>query len=386
MAVTGPIGSSASGGYIYPSNFIGPIRPQDRRVGTTPSSGYGPTHQIQGPPKGSVLGAQAPQGGGGGGDSRLDALAKANRNPSQESEYQSLLQAQPQQPQIDFDALIRPALEGLDAAIAPLQQQFADFQTGAQERESTQLAQTRQNIGAQEQTLEGGRTRQNQLGESAIDEARRQFAEIQQGLQARYGGTTGTGAFAGELAGRETLGNVADIRQNLSNAMLEIDNKLQQVKEIGRISEQEIQENTQQQIRDAKSQLDLALADIRNQKGQLQARKAELAANAIQWYQGEVNRVNQQNAQFLQDMYVRQTEAEQALALKMQGARQAAESFQTYNLSKGGQNTPVRIGNRGTALDFQGNPIQVAPGSTLYNVGAYPNQSQEEDELLNPFG
>jgi hypothetical protein len=171
------------------------------------------------------------------------------------------------------------------------------------------------------------------MGEDAASEARRQYSEIQQGLQARYGGTTGTGAFATEQAGSTTLRNIANIRQGVQQAVAGLDEKLVQVKEIGRISLQDIESNASDQIAKAKSNLELSLSDIRRQKGELQSRKAELAANAIQIYQNSVNEVNARNAQFKQGLYVQQQAAEQQLQLAKQRATSLTNGAQPFDLS-----------------------------------------------------
>ena len=68
------------------------------------------------------------------------------------TEYTNMLQQQPQQPQIDFDALIAPALQGLDAAIAPLTQstenRIGELQQGATTATSRRAATDTRNIKA----------------------------------------------------------------------------------------------------------------------------------------------------------------------------------------------------------------------------------------------
>ena len=268
-------------------------------------------------------------------------------------QQQGIMQEQPQQSQIDFDALIAPAIQGLEAAIGPLQQGALDTQTGIQSSLTNQKAANQANITGQENVLGQARTTQETTAENAVNEARRQYSEIQQGLQSRYGGTTGTGAFASELAGRQTQQNIGKVRQQLSSAMLEIDNKLQQVQEVGRIALQDLEDKASDQIRQSKNQLDMQLAEIRRQKGEIQANKATLAANAIQLFQTTVNNVNAQNAQFKQNLYLQQQAAEQNLKLAQQKAQGISESYQQDSFSNIGQQvTPV--GNVVTQYPAQG--------------------------------
>lgn len=314
-------------------------------------------------------------GGGGGGGGQPQQQFQSAQQPD-------FSQYAPEQASIDYDALIAPALQALESSIAPLQQGFESYQGEQRAGGQTQIEKTRADITGQKGILETGRTRQQKIGESAIDEARRQYSEIQQGLQSRYGGSTGTGRFASELSGRESLRNIANVREGLSQAMLEIDNKLQQVQEVGRIAEQDITNQTESRIGEARRALDNQIADIRKQQGLLQAQKAQMAAESIQQYQNSVNQYKQQQQQFMQTLFMQQQNAEQQLKAAMQRGRGVAESFKLYNLSSGGQTTPVRIGNQGTVQGVGGAQAPVVgPGSTVYDISGLP-KTEEEDENL----
>ena len=346
-------------GRTYSSDYIGPLRPGDVRAGSVPMSSatnpaaanyqpsnFTPARQPTGP-SGAPISTSPSTGGnqaawqaaGHQGDAPVGYNGESNNSGVP-------LQQTPEQPQIDFDALIAPALQGLDAAIGPLQQQATDTETSINENKSTNLASNQANITGQQNILNEAKSSQGTLAENAANEARRQYAEIQQGLQSRYGGTTGTGAFAAELSGRQTLQNIGKIREGLSAAMLQIDNKLQQVQEVGRIATQDIEDKAAAQIRDAKNNLDLQLADIRRQKGEIQANKASMAANAIQMYQNTVNNVNAQNASFKQNLYLSQQAAEQNLKMAQQQAQGIAQSYQQTDYSAGQQDTPVGSNNQ----------------------------------------
>lgn len=239
---------------------------------------------------------------------------------------------QPSAPSIDFDALIAPALQGLDAAIAPLQQSTEADIGAINTNKQKAIDTTNQSITGQTKTINQAQNTQKQYEQSASDAARRQYAEIQQGLQARFGGTTGTGAFASEMAGTQTLRSMADIKTNAANAQVQLSDKLQQVQEVGRTALAHIESDAADQIAKAKSNLELQLADIRNQKGQLMARKAELAANAVQMYQQTVNQVNTANAQFKQQLYSQQQAAQQSLESALQRASGIAQAATPQDL------------------------------------------------------
>jgi hypothetical protein len=274
-------------------------------------------------------------------------------------------------PSIDFDALIRPAIEGLDAAIGPLQQSSAADIQGIESNRSTQTATTNQQIGAQTNTINAAKTDQRVRESSAADEARRQYSEVQQGIQSRYGGTTGTGAFATELAGGQAIRSIANVHEAAGRAIAGLDDKLVQVQEIGRIALSDIENQARDQTSKAKANLELQLADIRNQKGQLLAHKAEMAANAVQQYQQTVNQVNANNTAFKQQLYLQQQQAEQALASARGRATNIVSGAKSVDLGGNVDRTNLFTG--------QGAPAQRSTGGGSINL---QNPNQNED---NPF-
>lgn len=283
------------------------------------SAPIGPSNQ------GSVLGAST--GGG--------ARTVSQPQTFGSSLPQGILQSIPQQNGIDFDAMIAPALQGLQDAIGANQSSYQASLQGIDANTNKLRGEAQNALGQAETSATQSKQRNTQTTESAIDEARRQFSELQQGLQARYGGTTGTGQFASEIAGSQALKNIAGYRQNLSGAIQNIDDKLEQVRGSTQIYLRDLEDQATSQKSQAKAQLDQALNQIRQAQGELQGRKAELASNAIQIYQNQVNDINARNAQFLQQLYVQQTAAEQQLAAAKQRASQAASEFSLVNVPKG---------------------------------------------------
>jgi len=239
---------------------------------------------------------------------------------------------QPQAPSIDFDALIKPALDALDAAIPGLQTTEANQETGIKQNQQTALDTANQGIASQTGIINQAQTQQSQNERTASDAARRQYAEIQQGLQARYGGTTGTGAFASDLSGSQTLRSLSDIKTAAANAQTQLAQKLQEVQATGQTLLKQINDQASQQISQAQDNLQAQLSDIRNQKGQLLAHKAELAANAMQQYQSTVNQVNTANAQFAQQLYAQQQSAQQSIQAGLSKASSIASAATPQDL------------------------------------------------------
>ncbi len=266
------------------------------------------------------------------GDSELDILAKTDRNPIQDARYKQLLEARPEQQTIDYDAMIRPALEALDQSIAPQESAYQanimgiDANTAKAQGELGQSLTTAQ--------TEAGRNRERLTGqtESAVDEARRQFAEIQQGLQARYGGTTGSGAFTEGLAGRQALQNIGQQRTALTQAISTIDDRLEQVRSVTELAKQDTEQQAQAQKAQAKAQLDNALNSIRIARGELLSKKVQLAQEAMQFYQQQVAQVEARNAAFTQQLFRDQQAAEQKLLEAKSTAGSAIQKLQLVNI------------------------------------------------------
>lgn len=213
----------------------------------------------------------------------------------------------------NYDQLIAPAIEGYNNYISTLQGQLPSTLDSINSDLTNKTNDLNQNIGAQTQTINTAKGEQQTSQDNAANEARRIYSEIQQGLQSRYGGTTGTGAFATEIAGAQTGRDISSIRTTGAQLLKQLDDKLQQVQEIGRLSLQDLQTQAEKQKTDAKNNLDLQIADIRSKIGETQARKADLYANAYNNYQGYVQSVNQQNTAFQQQLYAQQITAQQQL-------------------------------------------------------------------------
>lgn len=360
-------GTVATGGNFYGtvSNAVNNLVPKAyAQTASSPvptSSAYGQGYDAKGnllnnpagqmiyyanQPTTGVLGAST--GGGAGGGAPTSNLGTAPQIPNPSGG---------QTGGVDFDALIAPALANLEQAVGQANTDYGTQVGSINNNADIQRQGLNQNIDSQSASLDQSRTTQQNLSQSAADQARRQYSEIQQGLQSRYGGTTGTGAFATEIAGQQTLQNVGKINQDLSGAIKSIDDKVVQVKEVGRIALADLNQKVQDQLGQAKSQLDNLILNIRGQQGMLQAQKAQMTAQAIQNYQNSVNAVQTANAQFSQQIYAQQLAAEQNLNTAKAQAQQYGQytpSATTY-----GQTTPV--GQTTT----QGQPTGQAVGGSL---------------------
>ena len=269
-------------------------------------------------------------------------------------------QPQPQQPTIDYDALIAPALQALEGAVAPAQSEYEANVSGIETTRTKGRGQLQASLGEAQTSATRRKGEVTQQSESAIDEARRQFSEMQQGLQSRYGKTTGTGAFAETYLGGQTLRNIAGQRQALAQAVSTIDDRLEQVRTVTDIALKDVDEQAGTQKLQAKSSLDNALQQIRMAKGELLSRKTELAQQAMQFYQQQVAQVNANNTAFKQQLYQQQAAAEQRLQEARSRAGEAVQKLQSVTMGSAdtgyfGASFNPATGEYGNVTQF-GNP------------------------------
>lgn len=304
---------------------------------------------------GQVNSAQANtpySGGGGGGSQGSNTFANFNAN-----QYAEPI---PGQPEIDWDAIVAPAISALSDAENAAQSSYGADVAGIDQQLAAAKGRQQQFVSGEEAQAGQERVKKEQAGESAVNESRRQFSEIQQGLQSLYGGTTGTGQFAGEIAGRETLRNIGQTRTAVSNALSEIDNRLGQVRQVAQLAIEDAENQAGTLKQQAKASLDAALAQIRSTRGQIESRKAEMAMSALQNYQSLVADIGARNAAFKQNIAVRSAEIEQQLADARTRAANIANKYVTDPIAYLRQQTPVegfketysfdvpQIGGRGT--------------------------------------
>lgn len=237
---------------------------------------------------------------------------------------------------IDYDALIAPALAKLQESMGGFQSAYNENVSGIESSGKLQEEQAR-NIGIEgERTATSAKKTQKGITESAVDEARRQYSEISQGMQARYGGTTGTGKFANEIVGSSAMAGIGKMRINLANAIQSIDDKLMEVKTLSEMQVKEVQQKVTDLKVQARNQLEANLAQIRNAQGAMMADKVKYASDAMNFYREQVAQVNRDNTEFMRNLYLQQQAAEQ----KLTAAKQTASSKQAELMNLGTSDVP----------------------------------------------
>lgn len=266
------------------------------------------------PPKGDALGLRTT-----GGSSAPAGGAPAGGFPSNNpQDYQNLLEPAPQQPNFEqqYGSLFDQALGALDQQISARQANTeGDLQTLG-EAGASQQAGIKGRLGQVESQLANQTTRETSRTEDAQNELRRQQAEMVKGIQARYGSTTGTGAFAEIQTSNQTMRLMAQNRQNLQSTLSDID--LARTKTISEANNQifQVEQTTAQLKREAKAQLDQDISTIKYNKSQIGVQRQQGIIDAVANYQSLVGQINQRNQAFKQDLFKRQQDFESQIALK----------------------------------------------------------------------
>jgi len=309
-----------------------PISPLSGPISTTPQQQTPSFPQAEGIATGAtggqILGAQAPAGGGAG----VGQQAAGQQTASAEAP----LEQAPAEPEFDFDSLIAPSLEALgqaeQASRAETDANLAGIDSNLESAVSGQEGELsrREGLYEQQQTREEGRIGEavadtQSEGTGAINEAQRGASQLLQGIQSRFGGTTGTGRFASEILGAQTTKNIAGVRQQVIKTIGTLRARLQETVNQIDMEVQNTRDIAQQNIADAKRQaetlkqqarsgLQKALAEIGSRRGELGSRKAEFVFQAIQDHRNTVNEINARNTEFEQRLFQSQQQAEQKLS------------------------------------------------------------------------
>ncbi len=219
----------------------------------------------------------------------------------------------PEYQELQFD--ISPILAEFDAAEQSARASFGDTSAYLAGKES--LAGEDYEAGKKEAgaVSEAARVRSATQKEAAVNEVRRQQSEVQQGLQARYGGTTGTGVFAGELVGREGLAQTAAFNQSHGYYLQEVDRRYDEA--IGVLARDKQRQDLAfaQERSEATERLNNNLFQIRGMRAELKSQKAQLAARAMSEYQQKVVDINARNTAAKQAIESKALEWEQQVSL-----------------------------------------------------------------------
>jgi len=283
-----------------PSSFIGPVKPGQTIGGVNPIGQKAPANLFVQPQQG-VLGANTFGGG-----------VPNNSNTPVNS---NLLEGIPEQPSFD-DSPFNDIISQIDQLGGAFQSGTDATVQGIQNTKKQQLTDLESNKTEGEANLAQYKTQAEQDTESNINEQRRQYSEVRQGLQARYGGTTGTGAFASELAGTHSMKNIAQFRQGLQNEYSKVANLQNSLLRTYISEKTNIENQSEQLIAEAKTQLQKDLAELNIRKGQVNADKQARKQQSIENYQHLVTEIKARNTSYLRDLDAQKQQIQNSLQSK----------------------------------------------------------------------
>lgn len=272
-------------------------------------------------------------------DTRLAQLEKTDRNPAQETEYQTLLNelrnAANQGPsEEELNALYNPAMEYLGQAESTLRDQLpTTLDLLGQQAKTSQGLLGNQRTSALGQLGEQ-QTQATQRKEDAISAARRLFSELQMANQQRFGGATSAGLAASELQGRELMRNRATIGQDYNTAARQIESSKMDVENQYNTGLQQIEDRKQQAINEVNADFQSKLLEINSQRASTQQAKAAARLELLQSARDRVFQINLQDFNFKQQLNAQKQAADaqissysSALQNQLGASQQATSGF-----------------------------------------------------------
>lgn len=323
------------------------------------------------PRQGGVLGASA-------------SITQSSSRPAQSSTFNA-----PQPYESDPDG---PDLDSVNSTFAPAINALNQFQSSLQAQLSGQAPlmgedQLRSEADATRSTLQSGltekkqayagqRTREEGRTQSVVAEARRQGSELIQGLQSKFGGSTGTGAFVGELAGRQVLQNVAQNRAALQDTLMQInDAEVSMEREVARQMEG-LDMRLQASVQELRNNLMQQIQEVNIKRGELESNKARAKVDLLNQFRQQKAEVEARNAQFRQQLYMEfQSRKQQAQELKGMTVQQFEALLQNPSFSQFNPEFGINDQGRVSGLRFtpreeqkKENQLMTIPGgSTLFD-------------------
>ncbi len=308
----------------------------------------------------NVLGAQtggAPSTGGGG---QVPSTAGAQSSAAEGRDAQlGEIDAGSAEAQAAFDDLQSVLQGNVGGAISGLESGAAAATGQVKESEAEQLATAAQ---SKQESQAGTKA-------SAAAEAR-QISELQQGLQARFGGTTGTGRFAGEILGAQGTSNLAKIRTAGQQALDRIDQARVNIQRTSQRLVNEISQGLKDDISSVRNRLKEDLANIAVQKGQLASEKSQLRAQVIGNFQSTIQGLQEEARN-------RQFQVSQKAAANAAQTNELAQQIQ-QQLLEGFQST----GELPTFQTSGGSDVEFTPN--LKGFTTTLNQEEDEESFLPP--
>lgn len=221
--------------------------------------------------------------------------------------------------------------------------------------------------------------------EDVISSARKLYQELQNANQQRFGGASSAGQAASELQGREFMSLSGKAQQGYSDLVKELNTKKLEVDNNYTLALQQLEDKKAAALADAQNNFQNALLQITQQKAGLESEKMQRKLSALETYKNQVQAVQQQQAQFAQQLQAAKYQSDlqienyaQQLAMSKQGANQSLQNYisdptLSAVLSPTTQN---QISNT-----YSGGFNQVNPELLKQLQGMVAGQTRRDDEL-----
>lgn len=313
-----------------------------------------------------VLSSSTGAGGGGG------ATQAPQRQTFEQYSAQAPQQNLPSQPSVDWNAMYAPAFSALEQFQSTLQ---PTYETTVKEAERTALGQKGEVSAEEAKRL--GITGQNRAAEEtrtkgAIAEARRLASEAMQGIQARFGGTTGAGGAYSEILGAQATRNIAASQQALQQTMMQIHQEEAGIRDWATRSAREIDDQLETAKEKTFNWLQGALAGVAQARGTLETEKAQQKINLLNNYHSTLQQIEAQNTAFKQQLFLnwqtKQKSLDEYKASMVNQYQTALEGFSPYNFNVG--ETPYAAVPKNPNL--------------MFLRGSTPN-TEEDESLKDPW-
>jgi hypothetical protein len=292
--------------YVYGSTggaYVDPNYSSSPWVSTSPTPGPTPSPTPQ--PTGS--------------DTRLQQLAKMDRNPPQEAEYQQLLQQQG--PSVDdINAIYAPAAQTLNEQEALLRSQLPGAQQSIEQQYGLASQEMEANRRAQEAALARQETNVGTAKSNALSEARKLYNELAQNYAARFGSRTSAGPFAMELLGRETARQMSAAELNAQNSLTAIGDERNRVLDLINTQKEKFALAKNDALRELNVTFQNKLAEINSARNALETEKAARRLSALQEAQARAYQIKSAEQEFNQKVQLFQLQQEYSLANKAAAA------------------------------------------------------------------
>lgn len=235
---------------------------------------------------------------------------QGNTGGGSNQDFSNLIETPPPQPSFEnlYGSVFDVALSNIESQIGTTEQETVRQMELAKQVQQGRDLGVNQRLTSQQGQFDINKQELTGAENQTENQLRQQVAEMNQGIQSRYGGTTGTGRFASEILGRSFVQEMSANRQNLTNKISIIEqNRNDAISQANKqIFESQLQ--TQQDISQLTAQKNNAITELRNQQGLLGIQRSKMIVDAVNNYNSQIEGVRQRNSKFYQDLYLKQVD------------------------------------------------------------------------------